>query len=128
MKSLTLPCSLLPEIDHVHHGLPGGGSVPGYIPLNQGIWFYSISKAMLSGTYLVEEETSAFGTATSGASSAFFSSDTVRLHGLHLLLLAEQRPQRGLGGLDGGAVLHRGLEALPLRGPSPYSSPARRDS
>ena len=89
MKSLTLPCSLLPEIDHVHHGLPGGGSVPGYIPLNQGIWFYSISKAMLSGTYLVEEETSAFGTATSGASSAFFSSDTVRLHGLHLLL-AEQ--------------------------------------
>ena len=54
---------------HVHHGLPGGGSVPGYIPLNQGIWFYSISKAMLSRTYLVdEEETSGSGTANSGAS------------------------------------------------------------
>ena len=39
----------------------------------------------------------------------------VRFHGLDLLL-AEQRPQRGLGGLDGGAVHHRGLEALPGRG------------
>ena len=28
----------------------------------------------------------------------------VRLHGLHLLL-AEQRPQRGLGGLHGGPVI-----------------------
>ena len=32
------------------------------------------------------------------------------------LLLAEQRPQRGLGGLDGGPVHDTGLEALPGRG------------
>ena len=44
-----------------------------------------------------------------------FTGAGVRLHGLDLLL-AEQRPQRGLGGLDGGAVHHRGLEALPGRG------------
>ena len=69
MKSLTLHCTLLPKIDQVHHGLPSGGSVPGYIPLNQWFWCYSISKAMLSRTYLVdEEETSGSGTANSGAS------------------------------------------------------------
>ena len=66
MKSPTLPCTLLPEIGHVKHGLPGSSSVPGYIPLNQKLMF----KAMFSKNYLVEEETSGSGTASSGASSS----------------------------------------------------------
>ena len=64
MRSLTLPCTLLPEIDHVHHGLPGGGSVPGYISLNQDQFML---KAMFSRTFLVAEATSSSGTASSAA-------------------------------------------------------------
>ena len=40
-----------------------------------------------------------------------FSGAGVSLHGLDLLL-TEQRPQRGLGGLDGGPVHDTGLEAV----------------
>ena len=76
MKSPTLPCTLLPEIGHVKHGLPGSSSVPGYIPLNQKLMF----KAMFSKNYLVEEETSGSGTASSGASSSSLLSSTEAVH------------------------------------------------
>ena len=62
MKSPTLPCTLLPKIGHVKHGLPGSSSVPGEIPLNQELMF----KAMFWKTFFVEEETSGSGTASSG--------------------------------------------------------------